>query len=96
MPGTLSDFPYIPLITLGEFIEKLEKIGVEKLELPHAKDIFNKPVYYLKREYRGEEYTAAIFLDLEDDSILTVAEIDSILTRLKIDGKEIGLNYFRL
>ena len=96
MSRSIAKFPYQPLITLGEFIKKLENHDVKKLIFPDPYKIFDETVHCLKREYQEEEYIAPISPGLNNDTHLTVQEIDYFLNRLKINGKDIGLDYLRL
>ena len=96
MPSDLTDYPYIPLTKFKDFLHKLEEVGVEKLEFTMSKMYMGKTICYLKRKHKGKEYTVPIHPSIKDDSLLTVATMDNILNRLKINGKDIGFDYMRL
>ena len=91
----MNYYPYLPLLRLNEFIEKLEAIGVEKIKSPFN-SAENQPTFYLRRTYEGKSYNVMIPPSLRGDSFLSVAIIDNILKRLKVDKSEVGLDYLRI
>ena len=75
----MNYFPYLPLTTLSEFIEKLKTVGVEKVkvEVPLAENQ-TTTIFCLRRSYKGKDYLAVIHPSLRDDTHLSVDIIDTI------------------
>lgn len=90
----MNSFPYLPLTKFGDFIKKLESVGVKKVEIPFSESR-NTSVFLLKRTCDGRDYQVVLSPFLENDTYLSVDTIDNILNRLKIDGAEIGFVYSR-